>query len=129
MIGHVLFQYALLATGLISALALFISVKREIQINAAKNRKRLEEMAARVSEFQNAPPEPFYVPIAAPRPGLNLNKRVQAMRMVRRNEDVSTIAAALGVTRKEVELLVRVQTISRDAVSRVANKAELIREG
>ena len=119
MIGHILFQYALLSAGLISALALFVSVKREIQVNAAKNRKRLEEMAARVSEFQNQAPEPVYVPVAAPRSGLNLNKRVQAMRMVRRNEDVSTIAAALGVTRKEVELLVRVQTISRDAVARV----------
>lgn len=120
MIEHVLFQYALLAAGLIGALALFVSVKREIHVNAAKNRRRLEEMAARVSEFQQIQPEPVYVPLPALRSGLNLNRRVQAMRMVRRNEDVSTIAAALGVTRKEVELLVRVQTISRDAVSRVA---------
>ena len=120
MIGHVMFQYALLAAGLIGALALFISMKREILVDTAKNRKRLEEMAARVAEFQNIQPEQVYVSVAAPRPGLNLNKRVQAMRMVRRNEDVSTIASALGVTRKEIELLVRVQTISRDAVARAS---------
>ncbi|HLH38314.1 MAG TPA: hypothetical protein VKX39_04130 [Bryobacteraceae bacterium] len=116
--GHVLFQYALLAAGLIGALALFLSVKREIQRDAASNRKRLEEMAARVGEFQKIAPEPVYIPVPAARSGLNLSKRVQAMRMVRRNEDVSTVAAALGVTRKEVELLVRVQSLSRESVAR-----------
>jgi hypothetical protein len=37
------------------------------------------------------------------------------MRMVRRNEDTSHIAAALGVTRKEIELLIRVQKMSSKA--------------
>ena len=116
--AHVLVQYVLLASGLMGALALFFSVQRELQIATAKSRKKLEEMAARVSECQTQPqPEPVYIP-APVRPGLNLNKRVQAMRMVRRNEDISTIAAALGVTRKEVELLIRVQTISREALAR-----------
>ncbi len=116
--AHVLVQYVFLAAGLMGALALFLSVKREFQIANAKNRKRLEEMAARVSQFQTQQPaEPIYIP-AQVRPGLNLNKRVQAMRMVRRNEDISTIAAALGVTRKEVELLIRVQGISREAMAR-----------
>ena len=117
--AHVVIQYVLLATGLIGVLALFLSAKREFQIATAKNRKKLEEVDARVSEFQTQqqPAEPIYIP-APVRPGLNLNKRVQAMRMVRRNEDISTIAAALGVTRKEVELLIRVQGISREAVAR-----------
>ena len=44
-----------------------------------------------------------------------LKDGVQAMRMVRRHEGIATIAAALGVTRKEVELLIRVQGISRAA--------------
>ena len=117
--GHVLIQYVLLAAGLMGALALFLSMKREFHLAAAKNRKRLEEMAAKVSEFQtHQPPEPVYLAAAPPRSGLNLSKRVQAMRMVRRNEDISTIAAALGVTRQEVELLIRVQSISRAAAAR-----------
>lgn len=116
--GHVLVQYILLAAGLIGTLALFLSAKREFQIASSKNRKRIEEMAARVSEFQAREPEPVFVPMPAARSALNLNKRVQAMRMVRRNEDISTIAAALGVTRKEVELLIRVQGISREAVAK-----------
>jgi len=117
-VAHVLFQYALLAAGLIGALALFLSLKREIQRNAARHGRRLEEMAARVSQFQNPAPEPVYIPAPPARSGLNLSKRVQALRMVRRNEDVSTIAAALGVTRKEVELLVRVQMMGREAAAR-----------
>jgi hypothetical protein len=47
------------------------------------------------------------------RAGLNLNKRVHAMRMLRRGEDISHIAAALGVPRKEVELLIRVHSIGK----------------
>jgi hypothetical protein len=117
-VGHVLIQYILLSAGLAGALALFVSSKREFQMASAKNRKRLEEMAARVSEFQAREVEPAFVPLPAARSGLNLNKRVQAMRMVRRNEDISTIAAALGVTRKEVELLIRVQGISREQVAK-----------
>jgi hypothetical protein len=121
--GHVLVQYVLLAGGLMGALALFLSMKREMHLTAAKNRQRLEEMATRVSEFQIQPaPEPVYIPAGAARSGLNLNKRVQAMRMVRRNEDLGTIAAALGVTRKEVELLVRVQALGREAIGRAAGK-------
>jgi len=114
---HVLIQYALLAAGLIGSLALFLSTKHEIRRNAAKSRKRIEDVAARITEV---PPrdaaEPVFV-YSAPRSGLNMNKRVQAMRMVRRHEDIATIAAAVGVTRKEVELLIRVQGISRAATS------------
>jgi hypothetical protein len=83
-------------------------------------------MAIRLSEAERAPQPPMqesavsFVP-APLRAGLNLNKRVHAMRMLRRGEDVSHIAAALGVPRKEVELLIRVQTIGR---ARTANASQ-----
>src|SRR5262249_49810705 len=102
----------LLACGLIASLALFFSMKREVRSNAVKNCKRLDEIVKRVEETQAREPEPVYIPVAPPRSGLNISKRVQAMRMVRRNEDISHISAALGVTRKEVELLIRVQKMS-----------------
>jgi hypothetical protein len=54
----------------------------------------------------------MFVP-APLRAGLNLNKRVHAMRMLRRGEDVGHIAAALGVPRREVELMIRVQSIGK----------------
>lgn len=97
----------LLAAGLAATLLLFCSVKREIHAHAARNRKRMDELARTLEQAPAREPEPVYIPAPA-RSGLNISKRVQAMRMFRRNEDVSHIAAALGVTRREVELLIRV---------------------
>jgi len=112
---QILAPYILLAGGLAGSLGLFLSMKREMRRNTERNRRRLDEMAQGVRHAQTPPPsepapDPAYAP-PIPVSGLNLTKRVQAMRMVRRNEDVSTIAAALGVTRREVELLIRVQGI------------------
>lgn len=52
-------------------------------------------------------------PVAAgdPRRGLNLSKRSHALRMHRRGESVEQIAATLGVTRQEIELLLKVHQI------------------
>jgi hypothetical protein len=119
----ILIQYILLACGLVASLALFVSVKGEMQRSAVKSRKRLEEMAVRLSEAHAREADAVFIP--PPRSGLNLNKRVQAMRMVRRKEDVSTIAAALGVTRQEIELLIRVQGFSSPARAQVNSQAAL----
>jgi len=115
-----LIQYALLALGLIFTLTLFLSVKREIHCTAVRHRRRMEDLSKKLSETPVIQAEPAFIPMAA-RSGLNMSKRVQAMRMLRRNENVSHIAAALGVTRREVELLIRVQRLSAAAVSPAAN--------
>ncbi len=121
---HWLIPYALLAAGLAAVLALFLSLKHEMYSSARRSRRRFEEFAARLNEADTRPQEAVFLPAPArPRSGLNLSKRVQAMRMLRRNEDVSHIAAALGVTPKEVELLIRVQGISRAAAEKGAAKA------
>jgi hypothetical protein len=121
---HGLIQYALLIAGLGGSLGLFLSVKREMHSSAARNRRRLEEIALRLNEAHAREPELVFVSSPAPaRSGLNLNKRLQAMRMLRRNEDVSHVAAALGVTRTEIELLIRVQGISRAAAANIAAKS------
>jgi hypothetical protein len=89
----------------------------------------MEVLARKLEEApRDSEPEP---PIATQRtgagmpgtnlPGMNIGKRVQAMRMVRRNQDVSHIAAALGVTRREVELLIRVQRMGAAAIRTAAN--------
>ena|SRR5579862_980362 len=116
--NSLLILYFLVASALCGSLAMFVSLKRDLHRDAARNRKRLEELASRPPPETVPPAEPVFVAPAALRSGWNLNKRVQAMRMVRHNEDVSTIAAALGVTRREVELLIRVQTMGR-AISSV----------
>jgi len=89
-----------------------------------RQKTRIEDMMARLEEAARpAEPvaavmaEPGFVP-ARPGAGLNLNKRVHAMRMLRRGEDIAHIAAALGVPGREVELLIRVQAIGK---ARAAN--------
>src|SRR5438309_7160569 len=105
-----LIQSTLLALGLMGSLFLFLSLKREIQGNSRKHRRRLEDIEKRLREAWESSPrkEPVMLPPPPPRPGFNLNKRVHAMRMVRRGQDLAHIAAALGVPQKEVELLIRV---------------------
>jgi hypothetical protein len=106
-----LVPYFLIAAGLSSTLALFIALKREIFGNAARQKRRIEQMMTRLEEAARPVEQPA---ILAPlRAGLNLNKRVHAMRMLRRGEEVSHIAAALGVPRKEVELLIRVHAMGK----------------
>jgi hypothetical protein len=116
-----------LVCGLIATLALFLSVKREIRIHACRSRTRLEALAQKLDQARSeSEPDPLPAAMesglgdsqmnvarvyASPmnRSGMNAGKRVQAMRMVRRNQNVEHIAAALGTTRREVELLIRVQ--------------------
>jgi hypothetical protein len=110
--------YLLIAAGLFSTLALFMTLKREIRGQAQRQKTRIEEMVVRLNEAERSPEpvaqEEFVRFVPAPlRAGLNLNKRVHAMRMLRRGEDISHIAAALGVPRKEVELLIRVHSIGK----------------
>jgi hypothetical protein len=113
-----LLPYGLIAAGVFSSLGLFLTLKREIRRLVFRQKTRIEDMMARLEEATH-PPEPVaseepvtFVP-APLRAGLNLNKRVHAMRMLRRGEDIGHIAAALGVPRREVELLIRVQTIGK----------------
>jgi hypothetical protein len=121
-----LLPYLLIAAGLLSTLALFFALKREIRAQIRRQKARLEEIAVRIEEVKRPPekqePEPAETFVPTPlRAGLNLNKRVHAMRMLRRGEDVSYIAAALGVPRREVELLIRVQSIGRARVASVGS--------
>ena len=116
--------YILIAAGLLSTLALFATLKREILRYANRDKRRLENMMARLLEAERVPEpvaiaEPALAVVPAPlHGGLNLSKRVHAMRMLRRGEDVAHIAAALGVPRREVELMIRVQSIGK---ARAAN--------
>jgi hypothetical protein len=110
-----LIPYILLGLSLIANLVGFLVLVHETQTKEVRNRKNLDERLAELERKLTAvrapQPEAAFVPEPA-RSGLNISKRLQAMRMFRRNEDVSHIAAALGVARREVELLVRVQKMT-----------------
>jgi hypothetical protein len=120
MVIPTLIQFGLLALVLLATLALFLSVKHEIFRQARKNSARIQTILERLEEAERRPlvsdtQQDATVPApvgAVLRSGMNLNKRVQAVRLLRRGEDIAHISAALGVPRREVELLVRVHQAS-----------------
>ena len=70
---------------------------------------RLEALAAEVHDMEV--PAPVTLLPGVPRPGMNLSKRSQALRMHRRGEKPDQIARALELPLQEVELLLKVHRI------------------
>ncbi len=114
-----LLPYLRMSAGLLSALALFVSLKLEMLRNERRSRRRIETLTARLAVAERAviaaldreAPAAF-----VPRPksaGFNQSKRVHALRLLRRGENTAHIAAALSMPRQEVELLIRVQSMGR----------------
>ena len=120
-------QDALLVAGLVAAMVLVMGAKRDFRRETRKREKALEALAAKVAalpaKVKVSPPaapvavEPDASVAAAPgvlsvRSGINLNWRVQALRMLRRGQDVAHVSTALGVSRREIELLIRVHQLA-----------------
>lgn len=125
----------LLSLGMMACLGLFLSLKAELHARARRSEERIESMLVRLqhAETPAGSPEPVpQVPLAAaalalaPHPapdvmpqvvyvplrsGINVNRRTEALRLLRRGGDVSHVAATLGIPRSEIELLVRVQEL------------------
>ena len=78
---------------------------RETEEQFAALAKKLDHFEAQLAS-RACPPSP-----ASVRPGMNLNKRSQALQLHRRGEPPEAIAAALGLPRQEIDLLVKVHTI------------------
>ncbi|HVY91890.1 MAG TPA: hypothetical protein VHA14_04040 [Bryobacteraceae bacterium] len=126
---------ALLGTGVIAAivlsLALFVSAKREIRREARKREQSVAALAATIAaltlKIEQAAREPNpeapaakrneaatepALPLRKSRPGINLNWRIQALRLLRRGQDIGHVSTALGVSRREIELLIRVHQLA-----------------
>jgi hypothetical protein len=116
-------QLALLALGLTAAFVLFLSVKREMDVQARMNRVRWDDVTTQLSVAESAPKPPStdFHPAMTALSGMNQNTRIQAVRLLRRGEDVAHIAAAFGIARNEVELLVRVHQLSTRRASAHSN--------
>ena len=107
-----LLPYLILTASLAANLFLFVSLKREIQAVRAKYRELFARLRA-VEDAAGEKDEPRGEAIPAPpRPGFNLNTRVQAMRLWRQGEPPERIAALIGMPCKEVELLIRVRRMA-----------------
>ena len=108
---------------------LFVTLKRELQLLDRRRRNESEQAQRQLGALEiqiadlrkdiDALPEPAHA--SAPQIALNLNRRTQALRMLRHGEASEHIAATLSLPRKEVELLVKVQRLllepSSDATS------------
>jgi hypothetical protein len=111
----------LLTAGLGLCTYLFVSLKQdlhrigkrfndlrttsEMQIESLRGeldsfRKTQEDLDRRTGELPQ---------LASPIPGMNTSRRTQALRMHRRGERPEQIAAALGIARGEIELLLKMQ--------------------
>ena len=89
--------------GIAAALHECEAVRSEIAVL----RQQVEHLTARLAEVeQNAEPV-----IPAPRPSFNLSKRSHVLRLARRGDSSSQIAASLEMPRQEVDLLLKVHQI------------------
>lgn len=117
--------YAAAVTGTILCLYLFVSLKRDIAACEARSMKKLQAMETKWNERMESLDERWkelsqisslLVPPAPPRSGLNLSKRSQALKMLRRGETPLDISTALSIPRNEVELLGKVHQVGQDAI-------------
>jgi DNA-binding NarL/FixJ family response regulator len=131
-----LIPYLSTAAGFLSLLALLLviylrfSMRREIErvrVESAQDASlpetvqeishRLERLAARIEEIEQQRGPAFeWVPEPA---SLNLNRRGHVLRLYRRGDSIPQIAAALGLSQGEVELMVKVQGMKTAAANQM----------
>lgn len=123
---HPLTAWFCAAIGILLCLALFFSMARDLKRRALAAEQRqdelaqrldqtravLEELRSQVQQLADSAERVASLPVASS--GLNLNKRGMALRMHRRGEPASRIAAALGLPEGEVEFLLKVQQLSAE---------------
>lgn len=111
-----LLPYVLIALALIGSLSLFLALKSELWTSARRQQRRMDQVTKRLEDASERPMAIIVVPQEI-RSGFNYSRRVQALRMARRGDDPSRIAAVLGMTCPEVELLLRVQNMIQTKVA------------
>lgn len=124
---HPITILAACALSLVGALLLFFSLKSElarVRADAAGLQERWEAEAGELRRALQALAQEFEEErkaaldrAAGPKQGMNLSKRSQALRMHRLGESPDRIAAALGVSRREVELLLKVHRTVLETVA------------
>jgi hypothetical protein len=85
------------------------TVRDDSETRAESLRERLDALAAEFRELERQPA--VTLTPGVPKPGMNVVKRSQALRMHRRGDRPEQIAAALELPRQEVDLLLKVHSI------------------
>jgi hypothetical protein len=85
------------------------AARDESETRAESLRERLDALSVQFRELERQPA--VTLTPGLPRPGMNVVKRSQALRMHRQGDRPEQIAAALDLPRQEVELLLKVHSI------------------
>ena len=109
-------QDAIIALGTLGSLALWVSAKIESRSNTrailALRESTDGSLRGLDEKLESARVPAEITPVAMERvQGLNLTTRTKVLRMYRRGDQAETIAAALQLQPKEVELLLKVDRI------------------
>jgi DNA-binding NarL/FixJ family response regulator len=126
-LAHLITILAACVLTLAGSLLLFFSLKRELarlraetagiegkwEAEAAELRRALQVLAQEVEEERKAALDR----VAGPKQSMNLSKRSLALRMHRMGESPDKIAAGLGISRREVELLLKVHRTVLETVT------------
>ena len=132
---HPLTAWLCVALGILLCIVLFLNMARDLKRRAEASEQRqaeleqkldearagLEELRSQVRQLAESAERVASLPVASS--GLNLNKRGMALRMHRRGEPASRIAAALGLPEGEVEFLLKVQQLSAEGPGRASPAA------
>lgn len=128
MLAHPIAILAACALTLAGSLLLFFTLQRDLArllAAAAAQRRQWEEDRAELKRALQALAQEFEEQRkmaregpALPRQSMNLGKRSQALRLHRMGEPPERIASALGISRMEVELLLKVHQTVLDSVQR-----------
>ena len=114
---------ALSAAALISALALLVAVKRELWQRDSNAREQLRAAAAEAAavradmdalrtRFEELEERTGMLSVPLPvRSGLNISRRAQAIRLLRRGDSPEQVAAGIGVPAAEARLLAAIERI------------------
>ncbi len=127
LLAHPITILAACALSLAGALMLFFSLKGELArlrkevealeerraAEAGELRRALQALAQEFEEERRAALERA----AGPKQSMNLSKRSQALRMHRLGASPERIAAELGISRREVELLLKVHRAVLETVT------------
>lgn len=108
------FVLALFATGLALALFLFVSVKKDVQACRHAMGEARQQSAKADEEFGKLKAEVSRLdtPVAGTSlSSINVNKRAQAMRMIRQGESPGQIASALVIPLQEARLLAKIAAL------------------
>jgi hypothetical protein len=89
-----------------------LALDREWRLRAEQVEQRLEELAADAVKETPWPPAG----------GLNRMKRTEALFMLRRGDAPASVAAALGIPRNELDLLMRIQGLRSAAAAPVPKR-------